>query len=121
MGDLLKVHIAKALVISLLICACSGGENSRLREIARTRQCRANMNILCTDQAVYHMLHGSWSLSITELDAEADRPVPLVCPADDQEYIMVADSAGYTISCPSGVHGSVATGQPSWHEGSGSD
>ena len=118
---MLKLHILKAVLISLLICSCGGGENSRLREIARTRQCRANVNILSTDQAVYHLLNGTWSLSIAELDTEADRPVPLVCPADDSEYVMVADSTGYTITCPSGVHGSVTTGQPNWHEGSGSD
>ena len=107
--------------MSLLICACGSGENSRLRDVARTRQCRANMNILCTDQAVYHMLHGNWCQSIAELDAEADRPVPLVCPLDDQEYVMAVDSTGYTIACPSGVHGSVNMGQPSWHEGSDCD
>jgi hypothetical protein len=114
----LKVPVTWILLAVILLTTCGNGEDSTLVEISETRQCRANMNTLATDQAMYHLMRDDWADSISQLDTESGRPVPLVCPECGEEYLLTREDDCYTISCPGGVHGSVVNGMPSWSEGS---
>jgi len=102
----------------LLLTTCGDGEDSALTEISQVRQCRANMNTLATDQAMYHLMNGDWATSINQLNEEIGRPAALVCPECGEEYVMSLEEGCYTITCPGGLHGSVSNGMPTWSEGS---
>lgn len=83
------------------------------------RQCRANMNALATEQALYRAAHGCWADSVALLDELAGRKVPLLCPSCSRGYEMSVDESGYAIECPSDdPHGAVVNGVPSWTGGS---
>lgn len=105
--------IAILAFATLLVAGCGRD----LREESRRRQCRANMNALATEQALYKAAHQCWADSVSELDDLAGRSVPLVCPSCNSEYTMSADEAGYAIECPNGdCHGTVVNGAPSWQD-----
>ncbi|HOA05660.1 MAG TPA: hypothetical protein PLF04_09105 [Candidatus Fermentibacter daniensis] len=94
----------------LLAAGCEG-----IRNEAETRQCRANLNTLSTEQALFRSTFGRWADDIHELDGFAKRTVPLVCPSCGEGYDMEVDPAGgYTLACPCGEHGSIVTGTTSW-------
>lgn len=94
----------------MLIAGCDGFRNE-----AETRQCRANLNTLSTEQALFRTTYGRWAASIDELDDIAGRTLPLVCPACGEGYEMDVDPAdGYVLECPCNEHGSIVTGTPSW-------
>jgi hypothetical protein len=114
----LRVPVTWIVISAMMLTTCGNGEDSALVEISNTRQCRANMNTLATDQAMYHLMRGDWAASIEDLDREANRTVPLICPDCGEEYVLTCGDGCYTISCPGGVHGSVTNGHPSWSEGS---
>ncbi|OPL19502.1 MAG: hypothetical protein AVO35_10085 [Candidatus Aegiribacteria sp. MLS_C] len=97
---------------------CSGGEGG-IVEVSRERQCRANMNTLCTDQANYRDATGRWAGTNEELDRYARRTRPLTCPVSDEQYIIELRDDGYIVRCPCG-HGSVDTGRRSWTAGDSS-
>lgn len=103
------------LVILPAFLACEGEEGSIL-DISRERQCRANMNTLCTDQANYRDATGRWAGTNGELDRYARRTGPLTCPVTDEHYIIELKDDGYIVICPCG-HGSVDTGRRSWTAG----
>lgn|GEM_PF-581307 len=100
----------------LLVFALSAlpGCGDHIREVARERTCRANMNTLATDQALFRTANGRWATSTGELDRVAGRSVTLLCPNDLQPYRISVEGDDYTIECPCGVHGSIRTGTPSW-------
>lgn len=104
-----------ALALAALLAAAAGCDG--FRNEAETRQCRANMNSLSTEQALFRTTYGRWASSIAELDRLAGRTVPLACPVDGSGYAMEAGGDGYTLSCPCGEHGSIETGSPSWTAG----
>ena len=106
---------AIAILLLYVVFECSG--HKKISEISLKRQCHANMNTLCTDQASFRDAEGEWAGSITELDEFAGRIWPLQCPGTREEYIMEQTDEGYRLSCPSG-HGSIETGQRSWTEAS---
>ena len=96
-------------VAALLASGCDGFRN----EVEQS-QCRANLNTLSTDQALFRTTYGRWAPGMEELDAVAGRSRTLVCPTCEEEYVLVVDDGGYTLSCPDGTHGSIATGRASW-------
>jgi hypothetical protein len=104
-----------ALALTALLAIASGCDG--LRNEAETRQCRANMNLLSTEQALSRTTYGRWASSIAELDRISGRTVPLACPVDGNGYVMEAGGDGYTVTCPCGEHGSIETGSPSWTAG----
>ncbi len=114
----MKLPITWIFMAVLMLTTCGNGEDSAFVEISQTRQCRANMNTLATDQAMYHLMNGDWATSIDQLDEEADRPAPLVCPECGEYYVMQLEGDCYTISCPGDLHGAVSNGMPTWYEGS---
>lgn len=94
----------------MLISGCG----DRLREISRERQCRANLNILATDQAVFRSTHSRWASTVEELDQAAGRTLTLLCPSCMQPYRLALSGDDYLLECPAGKHGSIQTGTPSW-------
>jgi hypothetical protein len=116
-GVLLRLLSLSAILVAL---SCGdGAEGGSLSEISGTRQCRANLNTLCTEMAVYRDQHGEWAASPGQLDSVSGRARPLACPESGLEYIITTDDeGGYLIECPSG-HGSILTGRRSWCEGGG--
>lgn len=110
------------LSLSAILMAVScgdGAEGGNIHEISETRQCRANLNTLCTGMAVYRDQNGGWGSSPEQLDSISGRRWPLACPESGLDYIITTDDeGGYLIECPSG-HGSISTGRRSWCEGSG--
>lgn len=104
-----------AAVVLALVPGCDGFRNE-----AETRQCRANMNLLSTEEALFRTTYGRWAVSIAELDRLAGRTVPLECPVCGEGYVMEAGGDGYTVTCPCGEHGSIETGSPSWTTGEAS-
>jgi hypothetical protein len=105
------------LLVLISISGCD--ENSQsLLEISRERQCRANMNTLCTDQANYCDAVGHWAGTNEELDQYARRTRSLTCPVTEELYIIELKDDGYEIRCPGG-HGSIDTGCRSWTGGEG--
>ena len=102
------------LTVVLLLMACSGGDSGNsLIDISKERQCRANMNTLCTDQVNYRDATGHWTDSMEDLDEYARRTRSLTCPGSGEEYKLELTEEGYCIQCPSG-HGSIQTGVRSW-------
>ncbi|MCK4504606.1 MAG: hypothetical protein KAW14_03225 [Candidatus Aegiribacteria sp.] len=104
---------AIAVILSYIACDCNS--RNKLSEISLKRQCHANMNTLCTDQASFRDANGEWAERVAELDEFAGRIWPLVCPESREEYLMEKTDEGYRLSCPSG-HGSIETGRRSWTE-----
>lgn len=104
-----------AIAIILAYMLCERGSHTKISEISLKRQCHANMNTLCTDQASFRDANSEWAGSIDELDEFAGRIWPLVCPVTREEYLMEKTDEGYRLECPSG-HGSIETGQRSWTE-----
>jgi hypothetical protein len=84
------------------------------------RECRANMNTLATDQALYRLTNGEWADRVEDLDEIADRSEALTCPECGRPYELTATPEGYVISCPMGKHGRIETGIPSWQDNVGS-
>lgn len=108
--------IAALLTLScfLMLSGCSRESSAELLNISRERQCRANMNTLCTDQANYRDALGYWAECNEELDRYARRPRSLTCPGNGEEYVIeLKEEGGYVIRCP-GNHGSIDTGSRSW-------
>jgi hypothetical protein len=112
----LILRIILAVLLLTLLGSCNGNASETLGEISIRRQCRANMNTLCTDQANYCDANGEWASDIDKLDEHARRANPLRCPETDEEYLMELTECGYIISCPAG-HGSINTGRVSWTGG----
>ncbi len=104
---------AIAIILVFVVCEC--GSHQKISEISLRRQCHANMNTLCTDQASFRDANGEWAENITELDEFAGRIWPVVCPESGEEYLVEKTEEGYRLSCPSG-HGSIETGRRSWTE-----
>ncbi len=104
-----------AIALLLTYIACEFGGHQKLSEVSIRRQCHANMNTLCTNQASTKDATGEWAESIAEMDEFAGRIWPLVCPESREEYLMERKDDGYRLECPSG-HGSIETGRRSWTE-----
>ncbi len=100
---------AVVLLVLSLASSCGG-----ITDAAEERQCRANMNTLATDQAMFFTANGRWASSLEEMDRAAGRAVPLVCPSCGEPFEMELLDGGYVITCPGGIHGSIDTGSPSW-------
>ena len=118
MVSLNRLKLVFPLFIALLLSSCTG-EGGSILETSNIRQCRANMNALCTDQATFADVNGRWATSPEELDESSGRLWPLECTVSHEEYTITVNHAadGYVISCPEG-HGSIDTGRRSWCEGS---
>lgn len=114
-GKVLRFNVIAALVL-VMLSGCNGNGYNDIREISTRRQCRANMNTLCTDQAKYRDTYGEWAVTIEQLDQDARRIGSLVCPENDEEYLLESSDSGYVLSCPAG-HGSIDTGTRSWTGG----
>jgi len=108
--------ITAVVIIIIGFSGCNGNDTESISEISKRRQCRANMNTLCTDQANYCDANGEWAHDGQLLDEYARRARPLTCPETGEEYILELSDCGYTISCPAG-HGSIETGRRSWTGG----
>jgi hypothetical protein len=106
-----SVRLAFAALAVLLLGAGCGDQ---LREAARERQCRANLNTLSTDQAMFRNNHGRWATTVEDLDQLAGRTLPLMCPSCLEPYRLALAGDDYLLQCPSGEHGSIQTGTPSW-------
>lgn len=109
---ILLIAAAIALVLTLFL-SCGGEAAGKLMEISKKRQCRANLNTLCTDQANYRDATGEWATDISQLDEFARRAVPLTCPSCGEEYVLEEKDDGYILSCPAG-HGTIDTGRRCW-------
>lgn len=94
---------------ALLAAGCGGEE-------ALANQCRARMNTLSSDMAMYRVTRGYWPGSSAPLDSMAGRSETLCCPRCGEPYRISARPDGYTIGCPDGVHGTIDTGTPDWEE-----
>ncbi len=103
-------------MVLIAFSACSGDGSESLDEISKRRQCRANLNTICTDQARYCDAQGEWASDLEQLDQYARRVRPLVCPQNGEEYILELSNSGYLIRCPA-EHGSIDTGRRSWTGG----
>ena len=106
---------ASALMI-IIFSGCGGNGSESLQDISIRRQCRANLNTLCTDQASYCDAVGEWAPDIENLNQFARRTRPLTCPESGEGYILELSDYGYVVSCPAG-HGSIETGRRSWTGG----
>jgi hypothetical protein len=105
---------AMMAVAALLVSGCESGKAEELSDQWKLNECRANMNTLATDQALYMLTTGEWTGSVAKLDSIGKRRRPLVCPSCGREYTIDLHANGYVISCPLEEHGSVDTGVPSW-------
>lgn len=101
--------------VLMIFSSCEKRNGESLLEISIKRQCHANMNTLCTDQASYCDAEGNWAETIEELDEYFGRLWPLTCPENGEQYVIEITEDGYRIECPSG-HGSINTGRRSWTE-----
>lgn len=102
------------LCLMFMLGGCSRESSAELLNISKERQCRANMNTLCTDQANYRDAMGHWAGTNEELDRYARRPRSLTCPGTGEDYVIdLKEDGGYIITCPAG-HGSIDTGSRSW-------
>ena len=108
--------ITAVAIIIISFSGCNGNDYESISEISKRRQCRANMNTLCTDQANYCDANGEWAQDLQHLDEYARRARPLTCPETGEEYILELSECGYKISCPA-EHGSIETGRRSWTGG----
>ncbi len=109
-------RIAATALILIMFSGCSGNGSESINEISKRRQCRANLNTLCTDQANYCDAYGEWASDIEQLNQYARRTRSLTCPESGEEYILQESDSGYMITCPAG-HGSIETGRRSWTGG----
>lgn len=108
-----------ALILAAAVSLGSGCESGQADELSdrwKLNECRANMNTLATDQALYMLTTGEWTGSVAKLDSIGKRRQPLVCPSCRREYTIDLYDGGYIIRCPVEEHGSVDTGVPSWGE-----
>jgi len=112
-----------ATVVALILVAavvlgsgCESGQAEELSDRWKLNECRANMNTLATDQALYMLTTGEWTGSVAKLDSIGKRRQPLACPSCQREYTIDLHEGGYIIHCPVEEHGSVDTGVPSWGE-----
>lgn len=112
----MTLKAAVTVMILIALCSCAGNGSESLDEISKRRQCRANLNTICTDQANYCDAEGEWATDIQQLDEYARRVNPLVCPQNGEEYLLEQSDCGYLILCPAG-HGSIDTGRRSWTGG----
>lgn len=111
------IPLAAVLLGAIAISAglgCSSGQAEELTERWKLSECRANMNTLATDQALYMLATGEWTESVAKLDSIGKRRQPLVCPACGEPYAIHLYDDGYVISCPLEEHGTIDTGVPSW-------
>lgn len=81
---------------------------------AMRNQCRANMNTLSSDMAMFRVTTGFWTDDAASLDSSAGRSVPLVCPECGLPYGISLHERGYVLSCPGNSHGSIDTGRQDW-------
>ncbi len=81
---------------------------------ALCNQCRANMNTLSSDMAMFRVTTGFWTDDMRSLDSSAGRSVQLVCPECGEPYGISLHERGYTLSCPGSRHGSIDTGKQDW-------
>lgn len=81
---------------------------------ALRNQCRANMNTLSSDMAMFRVTTGFWTSDMGSLDSSAGRNTPLVCPECGEPYVVTLHERGYTLSCPGPLHGSIETGTQDW-------
>ena len=109
-------RITAAASMLIIFSGCGGSGSGGINEISKIRQCRANMNTICTDQANYCDAYGEWATDIQQLDQYARRTGSLKCPESGEEYILQESDSGYVISCTAG-HGSIDTGRRSWTGG----
>lgn len=109
------LRIATALIV-VAFSGCGGNGSESINEISKRRQCRANLNTLCTDQAKYCDETGEWSSDLEQLNQHARRLRPLTCPESGEDYLLELSDSGYIIRCPAG-HGSIDTGRRSWTGG----
>ncbi len=114
---------AAAAVTALILVAtvslgsgCESGQADGLSNRWKLNECRANMNTLATDQALYMLITGEWTGSMAKLDSIGKRRQALVCPSCRSGYAIDLYDGGYIIHCPVEEHGSVDTGVPSWGE-----
>lgn len=114
-NKVIRIIVISTIAILLSYMACDCSSHQKLSEISLRRQCHANMNTLCTDQASYRDANGEWAESVADLDEFAGRIWPLECPETREEYLIEKTDEGYRLSCPSG-HGSIETGRRSWTE-----
>ena len=109
-------RIAAGALILIVFSGCDGNDSESISDISKRRQCRANMNTLCTDQASYCDANDEWAPDIEQLNQFARRTRSLTCPQSGDEYILELSDCGYVISCPAD-HGSIETGRRSWTGG----
>ncbi len=109
-------RITACVLVIIIVSGCGENGSESLSDISKRRQCRANMNTLCTDQASYCDANGEWAPDIDQLNQFARRTRPLTCPESGEEYIIESSDCGYVVSCPAG-HGSIDTGSRSWTGG----
>ena len=83
---------------------------------ALRNQCRARMNTLSSDAAMFRVTKGYWAGNTDSLDSLAGRDLPLICPACGLKYEITLHPDGYVLSCPDGLHGGIDTGIPDWAE-----
>lgn len=81
---------------------------------ALRNQCRANMNALASDMAMFRVTTGFWTDSPSALDSMAGRREGLVCPVCRSGYTITLHSGGYHLECPGAGHGHIDTGTPDW-------
>ncbi|MBD3278455.1 MAG: hypothetical protein GF388_09160 [Candidatus Aegiribacteria sp.] len=110
-----KLIAAVLVLILMLFQSCNGEAAGKLMELSKERQCRANLNTLCTDQANYRDATGEWATDISQLDEFARRTVPLCCPSCGEEYVLEEKDDGYILYCPA-EHGTIDTGRRCWTE-----
>ncbi|MBD3369914.1 hypothetical protein GF402_06075 [Candidatus Fermentibacteria bacterium] len=112
-----RTALTALCILAFLCISCGAGKGNRLREASMRRECRANMNALATDQALYRLNNGVWARRMEDLDELANRDEPLACPECGRTYELEITSEGYAISCPMDKHGRIETGIASWREG----
>ena len=100
--------VGLVLVLAVLPLGCADTPE------ALRNQCRANMNTLSSDMAMFRVTTGSWTDDTGSLDSSAGRSVPLVCPECGAPYAISLHEQGYVLSCPGANHGSIDTGRQDW-------
>lgn len=81
---------------------------------ALRNQCRANMNTLSSDMALFRVTTGYWAEGVARLDSMAGRRESLKCPVCETPYEVDLHADGYFLSCPGAGHGMIDTGTPDW-------
>jgi hypothetical protein len=103
------VRVFLPVAAALLAAGCGGAESL-------ANQCRARMNTLSSDMAMFRVTAGYWPDSAAPLDSLAGRSETLRCPLCGEPYRISARADGYIIGCPDGTHGEIDTGKPDWEE-----